>query len=278
LDLLPTLEMVRLIQAEDARVAGAVAAEAENIARAVDAVAERLGRGGRLFYVGAGSSGRIGVLDAAEIHPTFGVEPETVQAILAGGVEAVFAAVEGAEDDEQAGEAAGERCGPADALVGIAASGTTPYTVAAVRRASSLGAFTIGLTCAEGSPLALTCDLAIVTRTGPEVLLGSTRMKAGTAQKMVLNTLSTGVMVRLGRVYADLMIEMPPTNRKLRRRARLLVELGSGTDGETAAQALEESGGSIKEAIVIARKKVSAPEAAALLKRHGGRLREVLGE
>src|SRR5262249_8044117 len=158
--------------------------------------------------------------------------------------------------------------GVCDALVGLAASGTTPFTLAAVRRARSRGAFTIGVTSAEGSPLALLCDLAIVTKTGSEVLMGSTRMKAATAPNLLLNTLSTGVMVRLGRVYQDLMIEMPPTNRKLRQRAQMLVELAADTDEATAAQALEQSGGSVKEAIVMVRKKVSAPEAAALLQRH----------
>jgi N-acetylmuramic acid 6-phosphate etherase len=196
-----TLEIVRLIQEQDRLVAGAAAREEERIAQAIDRIAERLGRGGRLFYAGAGTSGRIAMLDAAELPPTFGVEPSLVRVLMAGGERAWFAAAEGAEDDEAAArEAVDREVKAGDALVGIAASGTTPYTLAAVRRAKERGAFTVGVTSAPESPLAREADLAIVARTGPEVIMGSTRMKSGTAQKLILNAISTGVMIRLGRV------------------------------------------------------------------------------
>jgi N-acetylmuramic acid 6-phosphate etherase len=280
IDRLSTLEVVRLVQAQDRTVADAVAAAAGDIARAVDAIAARLREGGRMVYAGAGTSGRLALLDAAELPPTYGIAPERVPVLLAGGTEALQHAVEGAEDDEAAAvdELGKLGLGPADALVGIAASGTTPYTLAAARHARSLGALTVGIVCAEGSPLAAQCEVAIVVPTGPEVILGSTRMKAGTAQKMVLHTLSTGVMIRLGRVYSNLMVDMPATNRKLRARALRMVQLASGVSEETAGKALADSGGDVRTAIVVARAGVSAAEARALLARHGGDLREVLGE
>lgn len=278
IDRLSAAEIVRIIQAEDATVAAAVAMAAPNIARAVDAVAARLSRGGRLYYAGAGTSGRIAQLDAAELGPTFGVPHAFVEVLLAGGPEALLHAVEGAEDrEEQAAEEIRKRgLGPSDALVGIAASGATPYTLRAVREARSRQALTIGVTSTPGSPLALDCDIPIVTPTGPEVILGSTRMKSGTAQKMVLNTLSTGILIRLGRVYSNLMVHMPVSNQKLRRRARLMVELITGAEAGAADLALEQCGGSVPEAVVVVNKKVSAQEARALLQSHGGRLREAL--
>ena len=194
-----TLEIVRIIQQQDALVAQAVAAEAERIAHAVDEIANRMAHGGRMFYVGAGTSGRIAMLDAAELPPTFGIDPSLVRVLMAGGERAYFAAAEGAEDDEEAAIAAVEKEVIADdAVVGIAASGTTPYTVAAIRKANMIGALTVGITSQPGSPLAQDADIAIVPKTGPEVIMGSSRMKSGTAQKMVLNTISTAVMMRLG--------------------------------------------------------------------------------
>jgi N-acetylmuramic acid 6-phosphate etherase len=275
IDLRPTIEIVRIIQEQDALVAGAVAAQSERIALAIDQIAERLSHGGRLFYAGAGTSGRIAMLDASELPPTYGVSPDTVRVLIAGGERAYFSAVEGAEDDEHAAIAAvNEQVTADDAIVGIAASGTTPYTVAAVRRANMLGALTVGVTNVPASPLAQHVDIPIVVETGPEVIMGSTRMKSGTAQKLVLNQLSTGVMIRLGRVYSNLMIDMPATNEKLRSRAVRMVELAAGVTRPMAVQAIRDADGNVKLATVIAKKKITADEARALLEAKP--LREVL--
>ena len=276
IDLRPAIEIVRIIQEQDALVAGAVAAQAERIAHAVDEIAERLRHGGRLFYAGAGTSGRIAMLDASELPPTYGIDPGLVRVLIAGGERAYFEAVEGAEDDEDDAITTVNREVTADdAIVGIAASGTTPYTVAAVRRANMLGALTVGVTNVAQSPLAQHVDIPIVIETGPEVIMGSTRMKSGTAQKLVLNQLSTGVMIRLGRVYSNLRIDMPATNEKLRNRAVRMVELAAGVPRPAAVQAIREADGNVKLATVIARKRVSAAEARALL--DAKPLREVLG-
>lgn len=275
IDRRPTLEVVRIIQEQDALVAGAVAAQAGRIAHAIDETTERLKNDGRMFYVGAGTSGRIAMLDASEIPPTYGVDASVVQVIMAGGERAYFAAAEGAEDDEDAAiEAVETRVTPNDVVVGIAASGTTPFTVAAVRKANLLGALTIAVTNVPASPLAQHADIPIVVETGAEVIMGSTRMKSGTAQKMVLNQLSTGVMIRLGHVYSNLMIDMPATNEKLRNRAVSMVELAAGVTRPMAVQAIREAEGSVKVATVVARKQVTADEARRLLERHT--LREVL--
>jgi len=275
IDLRPAIEIVRIIQEQDALVAGAVAAQAGRIAHAIDEIAERLRHGGRLFYVGAGTSGRIAMLDASELPPTYGVSGDLVRVLIAGGERACFEAVEGAEDDEDAAIAAVNLEVKADdAVVGIAASGTTPYTVAAVRRANMLGALTVGVTNVAASPLAQHADIPIVIESGPEVIMGSTRMKSGTAQKLVLNQLSTGVMIRLGHVYSNLMIDMPATNEKLRNRAVRMVELAAGVPRPAAMQAIREADGNVKVATVIARKRVSASEARALLAEKP--LREVL--
>ncbi|HEY0158161.1 MAG TPA: N-acetylmuramic acid 6-phosphate etherase [Thermoanaerobaculia bacterium] len=275
IDRLPTPEVVRIIQEQDAQVAGAVAAQAGRIAHAIDEIAERLRHGGRLFYAGAGTSGRIAMLDASELPPTYGIDPSLVQVLIAGGERAYFEAVEGAEDDEDAAiDAVAATVTADDALVGIAASGTTPYTVAAVRKANMLGALTVGVTNVAASPLAQHADIPIVIESGPEVIMGSTRMKSGTAQKLVLNTISTGVMIRLGRVYSNLMIDMPATNEKLRNRAVRMVELAAGVTRPMAVQAIRDSGGNVKVATVIARKKVSAEEARRLIEEKP--LREVL--
>jgi len=270
-----SLEIVRIIQEQDRLVADVVAREEERISQAIDGIAERLAGGGRLLYAGAGTSGRSAMLDAAELPPTFGVDPSLVRVLMAGGERAFLAAAEGAEDDEAAAvEAVNRNVSAGDAVVGIAASGTTPYTVAAVRRAKELGAFTVGVTSAPGSPLAGDVDIAIVVQTGPEVILGSSRMKSGTAQKLILNTISTGVMIRLGRVYSNLMIEMPVTNEKLRRRGVRMVELAAGVSPDAAEQALREAAGDVKLATVMAKRRVSAGEARRLL--DGRTLREVL--
>jgi N-acetylmuramic acid 6-phosphate etherase len=270
-----TLEIVHIIQEQDALVAPAVAAEAQKIAHAVDEIANRMHHGGRMFYVGAGTSGRIAMLDAAELSPTFGIDSSLVRVIMAGGERAFLAAAEGAEDDEDAAIAAIEQDVVADdAVVGIAASGTTPYTVSAIRKANMIGALTVGITSNPGSPLAQEADIAITPEIGPEVIMGSSRMKSGTAQKLVLNTISTAVMIRLGHVYSNLMIDMPATNEKLRNRAVRMVELAADVPRAIAVQALRDANGSVRLATVIAKKRVTAEEAKALLR--GRKLREVL--
>ena len=277
IDRLPARDIVRIIQEQDALVPAAVSAEADRIARAIEQIAERLAHGGRMVYVGAGTSGRIAMLDAAELPPTYGVDPSLVSVMLAGGATAFLNAVEGAEDDEEAGIAEiNQRVNADDAVIGIAASGTTPYTVAAIRRANMIGALTVAITSVPGSPLAAEADIAITPQTGPEVIMGSSRMKSGTAQKLILNTISTGVMIQLGKVYSNLMTEMPATNEKLRGRAVRMVELVSGAPRPIAAQAVRDAGGEVKLASVMARRKVGAEEARALLARHGGSLREAL--
>ena len=256
LDELSTLEMLALINAEDANVAGAVQAELGNVARAVDAIAERFRRGGRLFYIGAGTSGRLGVLDASECPPTFSVSADLVQGLIAGGDSALRLSSEHSEDSREEGardlKAAGfGEGGRPDTLVGIAASGRTPYVLGAMEYAKSLGALTVGLSCVPESALAHAAEIAITPATGAEVLTGSTRMKAGTATKMVLNMLSTGVMVRTGATFGNLMVNMRPTNAKLVDRAERIIAAAVGCDMGTAARLLAESGSEVKVAIVM---------------------------
>ena len=275
IDRRPTRDIVRIINEQDALVASAVAAEADKIAQAIDQIAERLEHGGRLFYIGAGTSGRIAMLDASELPPTFGVDPKLVRVLMAGGESAYFAAAEGAEDDEDAAiELVAREVTPDDAMVGIAASGTTPFTVAGIRKANMIGALTVAVASQASSPLAQDADIAITPQTGPEVIMGSSRMKSGTAQKLVLNTISTGVMIRLGRTYSNLMIDMPATNEKLRSRAVRMVELVAGVSRPAAVQALRDADGNVRLASVMAKRKVSAQEAQRLLAAR--KLREAL--
>jgi N-acetylmuramic acid 6-phosphate etherase len=277
IDLRSAREIVLIIQEQDALVAGSVAAEADRIAHAIDQIADRMAHGGRLFYAGAGTSGRIAMLDASELPPTYGIDPSLVRVLMAGGDRAFLHAVEGAEDDEEAAiQAVNAEVKAEDAVVGIAASGTTPYTVAAIRRANMLGALTVAVTSNSNSPLASEADIVIAPQTGAEVIMGSSRMKSGTAQKLVLNTLSTGVMIRLGRVYSNLMIDMPATNEKLRNRAVRMVELAAGVQRPAAVQAIRDADGNVKLATIIASKKMSTQDARALLDAHNGNLREVL--
>jgi N-acetylmuramic acid 6-phosphate etherase len=252
LDQLSTLEMLTLINQEDASVAAAVAAELPNIARAVDAIAARFALGGRLFYVGAGTSGRLGVLDASECPPTFSVPPTLVQGLIAGGDSALRRSSEHSEDSREEGARDLSAAGFArhDTLVGIAASGRTPFVLGALAHARPLGALTIGLSCVPNSPVAQACDIAITPATGPEVLTGSTRLKAGTATKLVLNMISTGVMVRTGATYGNLMVNVQPTNAKLLDRAQRIVQAATGCDTSAAGRLLEEAG-SVKAAIVM---------------------------
>lgn len=279
IDLAPAEEIVRIIQEQDAAIPAVMASQAVPLARAIEAIADRMRSGGSLYYAGAGTSGRIAILDASELPPTYGVSPDLVRVLMAGGDRAFLSAVEGAEDDEEAAiESVNATVHDADALIGVAASGTTPFTVAAVRRANMLGALTIGITSVPGSPLARETDIPIVLETGPEVILGSSRMKAGTAQKLALNTISTGVMIQLGKVFSNLMIEMPATNSKLRGRAVSMVELAAGVSRAAALSALEASGGSVKEAVVIASRNVDAAAARRLLADRDGSLRKVLDD
>lgn len=280
LDLLPVLEQTRLMNEEERRVSEAVAATLPQIAAAVTRIAEALRRGGRLLYVGAGTSGRLATLDAAECPPTFGTRPEQVQAVIAGGSRALCEAVEGAEDDAAAGglEMDARGVGPSDVVVGIAASGETPFVLGALRRARQRGAATIAVACTPRSSLEAACDLAIVPLVGPEVLTGSTRLKAGTAQKQVLNMLSTLVMVQLGRVYGNLMVYLQATNAKLRRRAVRIVTAATGAPDDAAAGALSRAQGRVPVAIVMLLRRVSAEEADARLRRASGNVRRALQE
>ena len=246
-----TAEILALMNEEDATVASAVKLVLGDVVKAVDATVDRLAKGGRLFYTGTGTSGRLGVLDASECPPTFGVSPELVQGVIAGGYDACHRAVEASEDDVNAGGADLKQRGFAagDVLVGIAASGRTPYTVGAVRFARSLGAFTVALTCVPGSPITEAAELSIVPVVGPEVVTGSSRLKAGTAQKMVLNMISTATMVRLGYVSGNRMSHLQARNTKLRERAVRIIVAETGLDQQKAAKALEDAGSDLRVAL-----------------------------
>lgn len=279
LDQFSTLEIVEAMNAEDATVAGAVRRALPAIARAVDEIVERMRRGGRLIYIGAGTSGRLGVLDAVECLPTFGTEPGQVIGLIAGGEPALTQAVEGAEDRYDGGQHDLEAVNllPRDTVVGIAASGHTPYVLGALDYANALGALTIAVACNEPAPMLERARIAIPILVGPEILAGSTRLKAGTAQKMVLNMLSTATMVRLGKVYGNLMVDVKVTNQKLSERARRIVSRVAGVDEAEAARLLALTGNEVKTAIVMARLSVSAEEARSLLQAADGMLRRVIG-
>jgi N-acetylmuramic acid 6-phosphate etherase len=281
IDELPTLDMLRLISDEDRKAVASVVATLPYIAKAVDEIAHRFEDGGRLFYIGAGTSGRLGVLDASECPPTFSVPPTLVQGLIAGGDSALRKSSEQSEDSPEQGAAdlAASGFTGQDVLVGIAASGRTPYVLGALAHANPLGALTIALTCVPNSPMAAAADIAITPITGPEVLTGSTRMKAGTATKLVLNMLSTGVMIKTGAVYGNLMVNVQPTNAKLIDRAQRIIMAATGLEGPeaqpTAAKLLEESG-SVKTAIVMQKLNVDRPTAEAKLKTHNGNLSALL--
>jgi len=277
IDQLPTLDMLRLINDEDAKVAAAVAAVLPEIAQAVDEIAARITDGGRLFYIGAGTSGRLGVLDASECPPTFSVPPTLVQGLIAGGDSALRKSSEASEDSPEQGAAELAAAGftGQDVLVGIAASGRTPYVLGALQHANPLGALTIALTCVPNSPMAALTDIAITPLTGPEVITGSTRLKAGTATKLVLNMLSTGVMIKTGAVYGNLMVNLAPTNAKLIDRAQRIIMTATGIDQPAAASLLEKSG-SVKTAIVMQKLSIDRASAEAKLKTHNGNLTTLL--
>jgi len=265
-------EIVRLMNDEDALVAPAIALVLPQVEQAIDGIVARIRNGGRLFYIGTGTSGRLGVLDAAECPPTFGVRPDLVQAIIAGGYEACYRAVEASEDDAAAAEADLRARGFAkgDVLVGIAASGRTPYTVGAVKFARRCGAFTIALTCAPGSLLTSEAEISIVPVVGPEVVAGSTRLKAGTAQKLVLNMISTATMVKLGYVTGNRMTSVLPRNSKLRARAIRIIMAESGADEETARAVLSGADDDLRAALVMIKTGHSSEEAKAALEAGGG--------
>jgi N-acetylmuramic acid 6-phosphate etherase len=274
-------EIVDLINSEDALVPAAVAAARADIARAVELLEAAFREGGRLFYVGAGTSGRLGVLDAAECPPTFGTPPDMVNGIIAGGTRALVRSVEGAEDDVNAGLAAIREhgVGPRDVVVGIASSGTTPFVGAALAQAQTAGAKTVFVTCAEPPQLLRDmCEVCIVVLVGPEVLTGSTRMKAGTATKLVLNTLTTGAMIRLGKTYGNLMVDLRALNAKLEDRSRRILMEVAGVSRVEAAELLLKAGGSVKTALVMATCNVDSVEAEQLIAEQQGRLRPLLGD
>lgn len=280
LDQMTTRELVEVINAEDAQVAEAVALETDAIVAAIDTIADRLAQSGRLIYVGAGTSGRLGVLDASECPPTFNTDPEQVIGLIAGGAGALQRAVEGAEDSQEAAVADLEGIGVSkrDVVVGIAASGGTPYVLSALDKARSVGAATIGFTCNRAAPILQHADATIAVVVGPEVLAGSTRMKAGTATKMVLNMLTTGAMVRLGKTYGNLMVDLQATNAKLVRRASKLVSRLTGLTEADAETLLGRCDGEVKTAVVSHQLNVNSDDARARLAAVGGNLRTAIHE
>ena len=278
LDAMSPLEIAVLMNREDAAVPRAIRRVLPQVAAAIEIVAQRLRRGGRLFYVGTGTSGRIGALDAVEIPPTFGIDPRVIQFVIAGGEHALAQATEASEDSIALGrrDMSRRRPGRKDVVVGIAASGRTPYTIAAMEYASSKGAATIAVVCNRGSAMAGAAQVALEVDVGPEVLAGSTRLKAGTAEKLICNMISTGAMARLGYVYGNLMVNLRPKNRKLVERAVSIVEHVAGVDREAAARALEAAGMQVPVALVMLKANVSKTEAAHRLKSSGGDLRKAL--
>lgn len=278
IDRMTTAELAAVMNATDADVPTAVEATLPAIVAAVDGIAERMAKGGRLLYLGAGSSGRLAMLDAAECPPTFNTAPGQIDAVLAGGLGAFSHAQEGAEDDAAAGASAvvEREIGPADVVVGVAASGRTPYVLGAVQQARRAGALTVGLSCNEEAPLSGLVDHPIEVLVGPEMVAGSTRLKAGTAQKLVLNMLSTITMIKLGKTYGNLMVDMKAANEKLVGRAVRMVAEITGVDEQAARQALDSADRDIKTAVVMLERSVEADVALALLERAGGRLAAAL--
>jgi N-acetylmuramic acid 6-phosphate etherase len=273
-----SIEIVRLINREDRAVAKAVSLVLDRVAAAVDAIVEKLSAGGRLFYVGTGTSGRLGVLDASECPPTFGVPADLVRGIIAGGADALLRAVEAAEDDpaQAARDMQSFGVGGQDAVVGISASGNTPYTLGAIRRAKEIGAAAISLTCNPDSRMAAEADVSIAPVVGPEVIAGSSRMKAGTAQKMILNMLSTATMIRLGLVYGNLMSNLQANNAKLHARARAILTEEAKISEEDSARIFDESGNDLRVALVMALGSVSRKEAEKLLDASGNSVRRAI--
>ncbi|MFG2948798.1 N-acetylmuramic acid 6-phosphate etherase [Streptomyces adustus] len=278
IDRLPTLDIARLMNGEDTSVPAAVAARLPEIAAAIDAVAERMARGGRLVYAGAGTAGRLGVLDASECPPTFDTRPGQVVGLIAGGPDALVTSVEGAEDSAELARADLDALALTadDTVVGVSASGRTPYAIGAVEHARARGALTIGLACNAGSVLAGAAEHGVEIVVGPELLTGSTRLKAGTAQKLVLNMISTITMIRLGKTYGNLMVDVRASNEKLRARSRRIVALATGADDPEIERALTATGGEVKHAILVILAGVDGPTAGRLLEESHGHLRAAL--
>ncbi len=278
LDELGTLEILTVMNKADADIPAAVAREIPRIGRAVDAILGAVERGRSLFYIGAGTSGRLGILDAAECPPTFNVPPELVRGIIAGGPNALLKSSEGSEDDPDAGarDLVQSGFGRGDVVIGIAASGRTPYVLGAVTKARELGAITCGISCVPDAELSRAVDFPIEPVPGPEILTGSTRLRAGTATKLVLNMISTALMVRLGHVYGNLMVNVQPTNRKLEDRARRIIAEATGVSYDRAAELLDAAGRSVRTAIVMGKKAVSRSDAEKLLLEAGGRIAKAL--
>ncbi|WP_159769270.1 N-acetylmuramic acid 6-phosphate etherase [Streptomyces sp. HM190] len=280
IDQLPTLDIAKLMNGEDATVPTAVSARLPLIAAAIDAIAERMARGGRLIYAGAGTAGRLGVLDASECPPTFNTAPSQVLGLIAGGREAVITSIEGAEDSADLAHAdlGALALTPDDTVVGVSASGRTPYAIGAVQYARSRGALTVGLACNASSALAAAADHGIEIVVGPELVTGSTRLKAGTAQKLVLNMLSTITMIRLGKTYGNLMVDVRATNDKLRARSHRIVALATGATDDEIDTALTAANGEVKTAILTLLSDTDAPTATRLLQQNHGHLRAALAE
>lgn len=280
IDTLSTVARLQLMNAEDAKVAAAVAEEIPAIARAIHKIVHSLKAGGRLIYVGAGTSGRLGVLDASECPPTFGTSPEMVQAIIAGGDKALRKAVEGLEDDPEAGARAIAECdvSGADTVVGLSASGRTPFVVGALHRASQRGACTVAVVNNRPSDMERIAAITIAPIVGPEILAGSTRLKSGTSQKMVLNMISTGAMMELGKTYGSFMVDVQATNKKLKSRAQRIVRQVTGASAIAAAKALEDAGGNAKLAILLIETKLGPEEGKKLLEKNQGYLRAALSD
>ena len=278
IDTLTTAGILTVLNAADAEVPAAVAHEIPRIARAVDAIVTALTQGGHLVYIGAGTSGRLGVLDASECPPTFNVPPELVRGIIAGGEQALQCSTEASEDDPEAGarDLAASGFASGDVLVGISASGRTPYVLGAIASARAMGAVTCGISCSPESELSRAVDYPIEPKPGPEVLAGSTRLRAGTATKLVLNMISTATMIRLGHVYGNLMVNVQPGNEKLAGRARRIIQQATAVSRERAAELLDAAGRDVRTAIVMEKKKISRAEAERLLSQSGGRIREAL--
>lgn len=278
IDTLPAIEIVQLMNQEDHRVCEAVEKEKAAIARTIECVADALRRGGRLIYLGAGTSGRLGVLDASECPPTFSTPPEWVVGLIAGGDQALRTAVEGAEDDRNGAKLPLQElnCGQGDVVIGIAASGRTPFVIGGLEWARQYGATTVGITCNSPSPLEDSADWVVAPVVGPEIISGSTRLKAGTATKMVLNMITTGAMIQLGKTYGNLMVDLTATNEKLKQRSHLLVKTITGLGAAEAERALRECDGEVKTAIVATQHQISPTEAREILGRCRGQLRQAL--
>ncbi|MBU8730838.1 N-acetylmuramic acid 6-phosphate etherase [Cytobacillus oceanisediminis] len=279
-DLMTTEEIITIINQEDTIVPNAIAREIPHIVKVVDEITDSFKKGGRLIYVGAGTSGRLGIIDASECPPTYGTDPEMVVGIIAGGKEAMTEAVEGAEDDSEQGrqDVADIQLSDKDVLVGIAASGRTPYTIGALQYGNEVGAVTVAVACTKESEMGRIAKYTIAPITGPEVVTGSTRMKAGTAQKLVLNMLTTASMIKLGKVYGNLMVDVQMTNEKLFKRAETIVKMATGASDEEAQAALKEQNHNTKAAILQILTGLKGEAAARLLKKHNGYLREAIAE